>query len=59
VRRWLPELAPVPQAFVHEPWKMPLDVQSECGVKIGTDYPAPIVDHAVVKERVLNAYKKA
>jgi len=58
VRRWLPELAHVPLTYIHNPWMMPPDVQSECGVKIGTDYPAPIVDHAIVKERVLNAYKK-
>jgi len=58
VRRWLPELAHVPLTYIHNPWMMPPDVQSECGVKIGTDYPAPIVDHAIVKERVLSAYKK-
>jgi deoxyribodipyrimidine photo-lyase len=45
VRRWVPELAPVPDAFIHEPWRMPDDLQRATGVVIGGDYPAPIVDH--------------
>lgn len=45
IRRWIPELAHVPDAFIHEPWKMtPLEEQdAEC--RIGIDYPAPIIDH--------------
>ena len=38
VRSYLPELAAVPDAFIHEPWRWP-DV-------VGLDYPAPIVDNA-------------
>ena len=30
-------------AWRFEPWKMPLDVQMHCGVRIGHDYPAPCV----------------
>lgn len=45
VRRWLPALRAVPDAYMVEPWSMPLAVQTACGVMIGTDYPAPIVDH--------------
>ena len=56
VRRWLPELAGVPDEFIHDPWRMPLDIQQRCGCRIGVEYPAPIVDHAVVKERTLAAY---
>ncbi len=47
VRRWVPELANVPDAFIHEPWTMPPSVQQMCGVLIGRDYPAPVVDHVV------------
>jgi deoxyribodipyrimidine photo-lyase len=59
VRRWLPELAHVPDKFIHEPWKMPLGVQGEAGCMIGQDYPAPIVDHAWARERTLIAYRFA
>ena len=45
VRRWLPALRAVPDAYIFEPWKMPLAVQAACAVAIGTDYPAPLVDH--------------
>ena len=45
-RLWCPELANVPDKYVHEPWKMSEMLMEECGVKIGPgrDYPSPIVD---------------
>jgi len=46
IRRWVPELAGVPTAYVHMPWTMPADVQHAAGCVIGCDYPAPLVDHA-------------
>jgi deoxyribodipyrimidine photolyase len=57
IRRWLPELRLVPTEYVHEPWKMPLDVQRAAGCVIGANYPPPIVDHATAKEHALNAYQ--
>ena len=59
VRRWLPELAGVPRAFVHQPWRMPLDVQLASGCRIGLDYPAPITDHRESRQRALAAYARA
>ena len=46
IRRWLPELTGVPDAYLHEPWTMPAGVQQAAGCRIGRDYPVPIVDHA-------------
>ena len=46
IRRWLPELAGVPPAYVHMPWTMPAEVQQAAGCVIGRDYPLPLVDHA-------------
>ena len=49
VRRWLPELATVPDRFVHTPWEAP------GGPPEG--YPAPIVDLAAGRNRALAAYR--
>jgi deoxyribodipyrimidine photo-lyase len=46
IRRWVPELAGVPSDWLHTPWRMPSPLQRQAGVRIGSDYPAPIVDHA-------------
>jgi deoxyribodipyrimidine photo-lyase len=45
IRTWLPELAALPDAWVHTPWRMPPAEQRRYGVRIGRDYPAPLVDH--------------
>jgi deoxyribodipyrimidine photo-lyase len=58
VRRWVPELFSVPDAFIHMPWEMPIDMQAQLGCVIGKDYPAPIVNHTMARQRVLEAYRK-
>ena len=37
----------MPKKYIYEPWEAPASVQKAAGVKIGKDYPAPIVDHKV------------
>lgn len=59
VRRWLPELARVPLESIHAPWTLSRSNQVRAGVEIGRDYPAPIVDHAWARSRVLAVYKSA
>ncbi len=56
VRRWVPELARVPETRIHEPWTMTPDEQAHAGVRIGVDYPAPIVDHAEARARALAVF---
>ena len=56
IRTWLPELRNVPTSHIHEPWTMPRQMQAEAECRIGADYPAPIVDHAMARERSLAAF---
>jgi len=53
VRRWVPELADIEGAAVHEPWT--LGTTGQCGLFGG--YPAPIVDHATERAEALARYE--
>ena len=44
VRRWLPQLRRVPEAWLFEPWRMPEALQQRCGLRAGEDLPLPPVD---------------
>jgi deoxyribodipyrimidine photo-lyase len=57
VRRWVPELAGLPDKYVHRPWEAPGDVLAQAGVSLGQDYPRPIVDHAEARALALGAYE--
>jgi deoxyribodipyrimidine photo-lyase len=57
VKRWAPELANAPQQYIQTPWLIPEAEQARAGVVIGRDYPAPVVDHATARERVLAVFK--
>ncbi len=57
VRRWVPELRGIAGGAVHEPWMLGTEAMAAAGVRIGTDYPAPIVDHPEARARALAAYR--
>lgn len=56
IRRYVPELARVPDAAVHAPWTMDAAAQREAGCVIGRDYPPPVVDHAAQRAKALALY---
>ena len=53
VKRWIPELARLPAALAHRPWGATQAELAAAGVRLGVDYPAPIVDHDMARKRAL------
>ena len=58
VRLNVPELARMPDRWIHEPWAAPSAVLRAAGVSIGGNYPAPIVEHPFARQRALDAFAK-
>ncbi|MGK7862671.1 cryptochrome/photolyase family protein [Falsiroseomonas sp. E2-1-a4] len=58
VRRFVPELAKLPNAFLHQPWEAPREVLAAAGVALGRDYPRPVIDHAEGRARALAGFVK-
>lgn len=50
IRRWLPELAALPDEWLHVPWEAPAAVLGPAGIVLGQTYPMRIVDHVAAAE---------
>jgi deoxyribodipyrimidine photo-lyase len=55
LRRWVPELAALDSACIHAPWQAPAAALAKAGVRLGVDYPRPLVDHQAARARALAA----
>lgn len=56
IRRYLPQLAGLSDAAIHAPWAAPELERVAAGVTLGRDYPPPLVDHALAREKTLERY---
>jgi deoxyribodipyrimidine photo-lyase len=58
ILRYVPELANCPEKWLHAPWRMSVVEQQRSGVLIGKDYPAPIVDHVMARNKTLALFQE-
>ncbi len=57
VRRWVPEIARLPNKWIHKPWEAPPMELQMARVTLGKTYPEPIVDHAEARREALDAFQ--
>lgn len=58
VRRWVPEIASLPNKYLNRPWEAPSSVLESAKVRLGLDYPNPVVDHREARQRALDGYER-
>ena len=58
VRRWVPEIAGLPDDSIQKPWAAPEEALSKAGIRLGRNYPEPLVDLKVTRERALERFQR-
>ncbi|MBN9255104.1 MULTISPECIES: deoxyribodipyrimidine photo-lyase [unclassified Mesorhizobium] len=57
VRRHIPEIAALPDRYIHRPWEAPASLLKGNNIELGKTYPKPIVDHGAARDRALIVYQ--
>jgi deoxyribodipyrimidine photo-lyase len=58
VRRWVPELGALPDKWLQRPWEAPGEALAEAGIRLGEDYPRPLVDLKASRARALDCWQR-
>lgn len=58
VKKYCPELKKLPNKYIHKPFEAPMDVLLEADVKLGENYPHPIVNLGESRDAALDAYEE-
>ena len=58
VRKWCPELAKLPDKWLHQPHTAPAEILRAAEVERGHNYPLPVVSHAIAREVALEAFAR-
>lgn len=58
VRKYVPEIASLPDKYLHAPWEAPKEILKQSGVTLGDTYPRPIIEHERGRERALQAFEQ-
>ena len=58
IRRYVPELAKLPPKWIHKPAEAPVEILQNAGLRLGEDYPHPIIDHRHARQAALDGYQQ-
>ncbi|OJU82236.1 MAG: deoxyribodipyrimidine photolyase [Chlamydia sp. 32-24] len=56
IRKWIPEIAALPDKWLHKPWEAPEDELRKAGITLGDNYPYPIVNHEEARKKALEKF---
>ena len=58
VRQWVPELADLENRFIHQPWSADAKTLGDAGIRLGKEYPEPVVDLKTSRKQALSAWDR-